>query len=458
MKKLLLILFFIPFIGKSQSVGFSTSDSNFLWKYRNGSGVYSYGKGRPLFANELTRNTSASLKAIVFDSVAWSTRTPPYFFYQNIGGGSSITHYVDSSSTNAGGDSLVVVYGSGTRRAYLLPGGSSQWTTTTGGIYYNSGGVSIGQTSVDAKLHVTTSNDASPLSFTDWGSQQFVVGASGSRGGGLSISRTDGSTTMNMLAVAPSTAWWNFNIWANSFALKNPSSVVALSMSSSGQAGLGPVTNYYSTVQNAGSVGYSYTAQSGTYSITGNDYLVEYASTGGHTYTLPTVSSATGRTYTIVNSGTGALNIATTSSQTFTNIASAPTTLTIPQKSSVMLSANTTGWMVQAFSGRNRDGQGADVASANNLALGSYGSTFSITGTTQINLLTTTGFLDGDVVRIIFTSTPTVKNGQTTSGSNVTILLAGAADFSATANDVLTLVLSTSGGTQAWREVGRSVN
>ena len=225
---------------------------------------------------------------------------------------------------------MVVVYGSGTRRAYLLPGGSSQWTTTTGGIYYNSGGVSIGQTSVDAKLHVTTSNDASPLSFTDWGSQQFVVGASGSRGGGLSISRTDGSTTMNMLAVAPSTAWWNFNIWANSFALKNPSSVVALSMSSNGQAGLGPVTNYYSTVQMAGSVGYSFTQQAGNYTITGNDRTIQYTSTGGHTYTLPNANSTGGREYYVINSGTGALNIATTSSQTFDNVSGSPTSISVP--------------------------------------------------------------------------------------------------------------------------------
>ena len=102
--------------------------------------------------------------------------------------------------------------------------------------------------------------------------------------------------------------------------------------------------------------------------------------------------------------------------------------------------------------------QGADVASANNLVLGTDGNAFEITGTTQINLIANTGRVNGAIVNLIFTSNPTVKNGQATSGSNITILLAGAADFVASSNDVLTLMLCEVGGTQAWREVCRSVN
>lgn len=37
-------------------------------------------------------------------------------------------------------------------------------------------------------------------------------------------------------------------------------------------------------------------------------------------------------------------------------------------------------------------------------------------------------------------------------------MLAGATDFSATADDILTLMLCEVGGTQAWREISRSVN
>ena len=460
MKKLLFILLLLPFFGNSQVVNFSTRDSNFLWTYRNSSGVYNYGKGRPMFANELTRNTSTSLKAIVFDSVAWSTKTPPYFFYQNIGGGSSISHYVDSVSNNAGGDSLVVVYGSGTRRAYVYPSGSaSNWVNSGSDAYLNAK-ATIGATGIDARLHVVTTSSTTPYSTlgSGWGVNWNATAASGSTGFGFGTAIDATNNIVYFVSQAPGVAWGGYNFRGNTYRFEDIFGTLCIGISSNAQVGLGPVPNYYSVVQMAGSVGYSYTQQSGTYSITGNDHTIEYGSTGGHTYTLPTVSSATGREYVIINSGTGALNVATTSSQAFENMPSSPTTYVMPPKSSIHVISNSTGWMVTGFSGRNRDGQGADVASANNLALGSYGNVFSITGTTQINLLTTTGFLDGDEVKLIFTSTPTVKNNQTTSGSNVKILLAGGADFSATADDVLTLVLSTSGGTQAWREVSRSVN
>lgn len=123
----------------------------------------------------------------------------------------------------------------------------------------------------------------------------------------------------------------------------------------------------------------------------------------------------------------------------------------------------TTKLSVAASSGmtataRISQGQGADVSSANNLALGTDGNTFEITGTTQVNLLSNLNWQNGAVVHLIFTSNPTVKNGQTTSTTNITILLAGAADFVASADDVLTLMLCEIGGTQAWREVSRSVN
>jgi hypothetical protein len=107
---------------------------------------------------------------------------------------------------------------------------------------------------------------------------------------------------------------------------------------------------------------------------------------------------------------------------------------------------------------RMEENQGADVASANDLTLGLDGNTFEITGTTQINLINNSSWSNGSIIHLVFTSTPLIKNGQTTSGSNITILLAGASDFSATAGDVLTLVLSEVGGTQAWREISRSVN
>ena len=108
--------------------------------------------------------------------------------------------------------------------------------------------------------------------------------------------------------------------------------------------------------------------------------------------------------------------------------------------------------------GRLQQKQGADIASANNLSLGTDGNAFEITGTTTINLISNTNWQNGSVIRLAFSSSLTVTNNAGTSGSNINILLAGGANFSATANDILTLMLCEIGGTQNWVEVSRSVN
>lgn len=56
-------------------------------------------------------------------------------------------------------------------------------------------------------------------------------------------------------------------------------------------------------------------AQSSTYAINTNDYLVQFTS-GTFTATLPTAVGCTGKTYILKNSGSGVVTIATTSSQT----------------------------------------------------------------------------------------------------------------------------------------------
>ena len=109
------------------------------------------------------------------------------------------------------------------------------------------------------------------------------------------------------------------------------------------------------------------------------------------------------------------------------------------------------------YSGVFNQDQGADIASTNTLDVGMDGNCFEITGTTQINTLNDSGFQNGTVITLLFTSTPTVKHGESTSGADNTILLAGAADFVASAGDTLTLLLCEIGGTQAWREMSRAV-
>jgi len=107
------------------------------------------------------------------------------------------------------------------------------------------------------------------------------------------------------------------------------------------------------------------------------------------------------------------------------------------------------------WSGRVLQSQGKDVASANNLSLGTDGNTFEITGTTQVNLIANTNWQNGSEITLLLASGITVKHGQATSGSNITISLSGAADLVTAAETALTLVLSEVGGTQKWREKHR---
>lgn len=115
--------------------------------------------------------------------------------------------------------------------------------------------------------------------------------------------------------------------------------------------------------------------------------------------------------------------------------------------------ANSGGMVLS--SARLNMAQGAAVAAANNLALGTDGNYFQISGATQINLLSASGWLGGAQVTLKFASTPTVKHNQVVSGVNKPILLAGAVDFVASANDTLTLVYD--GTDAAWYEVARAV-
>lgn len=101
-------------------------------------------------------------------------------------------------------------------------------------------------------------------------------------------------------------------------------------------------------------------------------------------------------------------------------------------------------------SGRLLGTKGADVASAADVALGN-GNVFDITGTTTINTISATGWTAGSVAILQFDASVTVAHNA--AGTGASILLAGAANFSATAGDTLTLVYD--GAT--WRETARAV-
>lgn len=110
---------------------------------------------------------------------------------------------------------------------------------------------------------------------------------------------------------------------------------------------------------------------------------------------------------------------------------------------------------IRITNGRMQEKQGAAVAAANDLELGTDGNYFQITGATQINLLRTLLWQGGSVVTLKFNSNPLVKHNQAPSGTFHPILLAGAVDFATSANDTLTLRYDSTDS--AWYEMSRAV-
>lgn len=104
--------------------------------------------------------------------------------------------------------------------------------------------------------------------------------------------------------------------------------------------------------------------------------------------------------------------------------------------------------------GRLKTAKGADVASADEITLGANGNYFDVTGTTTINHINKTDWPSGTPVTLQFDANLTVThNAAAPSGTEASILLAGGANFNATADDTLQLVYD---GT-TFREVSRTV-
>lgn len=104
--------------------------------------------------------------------------------------------------------------------------------------------------------------------------------------------------------------------------------------------------------------------------------------------------------------------------------------------------------------GRFKTSKGADIASADEITLGANGNYFDITGTTAINHINKTDWPAGSVVILQFDASLTITHDAgSPAGTEASILLAGGANFSVTADDTLQLVYD---GT-TWREVSRTV-
>jgi hypothetical protein len=173
-------------------------------------------------------------------------------------------------------------------------------------------------------------------------------------------------------------------------------------------------------------------------SQSGTADLCAYGSGSG--LTVAGIAMASGSALTQIT-GTGPMAIGTV------------TNATVPLITNNVLRAtlNNTGLLMAS---RIRTAKGADVASGTTITIGADGNAVAITGTTTINHLTTTDWQAGSVVRLLFgTSLTVTHNAGSPPANTAPILLSGAANFSATANDVLTLIFD---GTN-WRECARTV-
>lgn len=119
-----------------------------------------------------------------------------------------------------------------------------------------------------------------------------------------------------------------------------------------------------------------------------------------------------------------------------------------------LASGATTNTAVKIGGGRVVLYQGTDIASSSTITL-TNGNSFELTGTTAVDFITTTGWQQGAEITLIANENVTLNDDA--GGGN--LRLAGNANFAMTADDVITLIYSsTTAGGAIWREKSRSVN
>jgi len=97
------------------------------------------------------------------------------------------------------------------------------------------------------------------------------------------------------------------------------------------------------------------------------------------------------------------------------------------------------------------DTQGADIASATDLALGSDGDSFRVTGTTTISGIISTGLSDGAVIFLVFGASLTLKNNHGMGTSETVMFLKAGADESVSIGDTKVFKLMTT-DSKKWYE------
>lgn len=105
------------------------------------------------------------------------------------------------------------------------------------------------------------------------------------------------------------------------------------------------------------------------------------------------------------------------------------------------------------FDGRVLMSKGADVAAAATLTVGGDGNLFTITGNTNIDYITTTGWIPGSEIVLEFTGTPTINHFTITPPVGAqSIFLSGSTNFVCTAGCILKFIYTGS----LWKELSRT--
>jgi len=99
---------------------------------------------------------------------------------------------------------------------------------------------------------------------------------------------------------------------------------------------------------------------------------------------------------------------------------------------------------------RFKEAQGASVASANDMTLGTDGNYFPITGTTTINTIAGTGWVAGNKIQLSLVSGITLAHN--TAGAGASLLLAGGANFVTAAASTIEFVYNG----VTWDEISRT--
>lgn len=99
-----------------------------------------------------------------------------------------------------------------------------------------------------------------------------------------------------------------------------------------------------SLVHISGSFATGYRALTALRTLDETDHTIEVTA-NTFTVTLPTAVGITGRQYVVTNSGSGTVTVGTTSSETFVNVLTTPTTLTLAQFATVIVVSNGANWL-----------------------------------------------------------------------------------------------------------------